>query len=60
VPEGKTKAEKAKEATDRAAEAVGGVPRRVKRTREAKDARLGGIMAQIERQRNAQSTDSDN
>lgn len=56
----KSKAEKAKEATDKMAEAAGGVPKAVKDRRERQDARLGGIMSQIRRQREAQSTDSNN
>jgi len=53
-------AEKAKEATDRIAEAAGGVPKRVKERRERQDARLSGIMSQIRRQRENQTTDSNN
>lgn len=56
----KSKAEKAKEATDKMAEAAGGVPKRVKERRESQDARLGGIMSQIRQQRERQSTDSNN
>jgi len=56
----KSKAEKAKEATDKLAETAGGVPKRVKERRERQDERLGGIMSQIRRQREAQSTDSNN
>lgn len=56
----KSKAERAREATDKLAEKAGGVPKRVKDRRASQDSRLSDIMGQIARQRNAQSTDSNN